>query len=127
MSLGDFSAIVAPSGAARERGARPKAELREAMHQCEEADRTTRRAIVRVGNGMTGDPDEGARLSILGSDTTALSGTELMRGANFTPPSIFSVVLARCRRAVLLAVAGYGRHRRRRVTRVSEAREGDQQ
>jgi hypothetical protein len=59
MSLGDFSAIVAPSGAARERVARLKAELRQAMHQCEAADCMTRRAIVRVVNGVKGDPDEG--------------------------------------------------------------------
>jgi hypothetical protein len=59
MSLGDFSTIVAPSGAARERVANLKAQLRDAIRQCEEADRITRRAIVRVVNGVKGDPDEG--------------------------------------------------------------------
>jgi hypothetical protein len=59
MSLADFTAIVAPSGMARERVATLKAQLREAIRQCEEADRTTRRAIVRVVNGVKGDPDEG--------------------------------------------------------------------
>ena len=59
MSLRDFSALVAPSGAARERVANLRAQLREAMKQCEHADRITRRAIVRVVNGVKGDPDEG--------------------------------------------------------------------
>jgi hypothetical protein len=59
MSLADFTAIVAPSAAARERVATLRAQLREAIKQCEEADRTTRRAIVRVVNGVKGDPDEG--------------------------------------------------------------------
>jgi hypothetical protein len=59
MSLGDFSAIAARSGAARERIARLRAELREAMRQCEAADSLTRRAIVQVVNGVKGDPDEG--------------------------------------------------------------------
>src|SRR5262245_21117715 len=59
MSLEDFLAIVAPSGAARERVANLKAQLREAIRQCEEADRITRRAIVRVVNAVKGDPDEG--------------------------------------------------------------------
>ena len=59
MSLADFSALVAPSGAARDRVASLKAPLREAKEACEEADRVTRRAIVRVVNGVKGDPDEG--------------------------------------------------------------------
>lgn len=59
MSLADFRVIVAPSGAARERIANLKAQLREAVKECEAADRVTRRAIVRVVNGVKGDPDEG--------------------------------------------------------------------
>jgi len=59
MSLADFRVIVAPSGAARERIASLKAQLREAVKECEAADRVTRRAIVQVVNGVKGDPDEG--------------------------------------------------------------------
>ena len=59
MSLLDFSVIVAPSGTARERIANLKAQLREAIRECEQADSITRRAIVQVVNGVKGDPDEG--------------------------------------------------------------------
>jgi hypothetical protein len=67
MSLEDFSVIVGPCGAARERVASLKAQLREAKQQCEEADRIARRAIVRVVNGVKGDPDEGEDGELLGA------------------------------------------------------------
>jgi hypothetical protein len=67
MSLEDFSVIVAPCGAARERITSLKAQLREATRQCEEADRIARRAIVRVVNGVKGDPDEGEDGDLLGA------------------------------------------------------------
>jgi hypothetical protein len=59
MSLDDFSDIVAPGGTARERVADLKAQLREAMKCCKDTERITRRATVRVVNGVKGDPDEG--------------------------------------------------------------------
>jgi hypothetical protein len=67
MSLEDFSVIVGPCGAAREHVASLKAQLREAKQQCEEADRIARRAIVRVVNGVKGDPDEGEDGELLGA------------------------------------------------------------
>lgn len=92
MSLGNFSDIVSPSGVARERIASLKAQLREATKQCEEADRITRRAIVRVVNGVKGDPDEG-------------EDGDLLSAMGYLKHTVRSVILGDARRRSAKAAA----------------------
>jgi hypothetical protein len=93
MSLEDFSAIVAPGGAARARVANLKAQLREAMKQCEETNRITRRAIVRVVNGVKGDPDEG-------------EDGDLLSAMGYMKHTVRSEVLSDARRRAARSAAG---------------------
>jgi hypothetical protein len=95
MSLGDFSTLVAPSGAARERIAKLRAELREAIKQCENADRITRRAIVQVVNGVKGDPDEG-------------EDGDLLSAMGYMKHTVRAVMLSAARRRSARAAAGDG-------------------
>ncbi len=92
MSLEEFTVIVRPSGAARERIASLKAQLREAIQQCEDADRTARRAILRVVNAVKGDPDEG-------------EDGELLSAMGYMKHTVRSVELAKARRRSARAVA----------------------
>jgi len=97
MSLADFSAIVAPSGAARERVASLKAQLREAIKECEHADRVTRRAIVRVVNGVKGDPDEG-------------EDGDLLSAMGYMKHTVRAKILSEARRRSARAVEGKQKH-----------------
>src|SRR5687767_14600282 len=58
-SLQDFRTIVAPSGEARARLAELEALTQEALARRDEADKVTRRAVIRIVNAVKGDPDEG--------------------------------------------------------------------
>jgi hypothetical protein len=92
MSLNEFTFMVLPSGTARERIASLKAQLREATQQCKEADRITRRAIVRAVNGVKGDADEG-------------EDGELLVAMGYMKHTVRSVKLSEARRTRARAVA----------------------
>lgn len=98
MSLADFSAIVAPSAAARERIANLRAQLREAIKQCEDADRNIRRAIVRVVNGVKGDPDEG-------------EDGDLLSAMGYMKHTVRAEILSDARRRSARAAAATQKHR----------------
>lgn len=58
-SLDDFTKIVAPSGEARQKLAELENLTKQALAQRDAADKITRRAVIRIVNGVKGDPDEG--------------------------------------------------------------------
>lgn len=58
-SLEDFQKIVAPSAEARRELAEIEELRRAALARRNEADRVTRRAVLRIVNAVKGDPDEG--------------------------------------------------------------------
>jgi hypothetical protein len=58
-SLDGFTKHVAPSGEARVEIAELEARMRQALARRDEADRITRRAVLRIVNAVKGDPDEG--------------------------------------------------------------------
>jgi hypothetical protein len=64
-SLDDFTKIVAPSGEARQRLAELEALTQKALKQRDEADKITRRAVIRIVNAVKGDPDEGEDSELL--------------------------------------------------------------
>jgi hypothetical protein len=59
MSLEDFQKTVAASGDARARIAQLEADLRAEVTRRDDADKITRRTVLRVVNAVKGDPDEG--------------------------------------------------------------------
>ena len=67
MTLDVFSKIVAPSGEARAEIAELERRMREAVERRNEADRITRRAVLRVVNAVKGDPEEGEDSELLAS------------------------------------------------------------
>lgn len=65
MSPDDFAQRVEPSGEVRKAIADAEAHLQQLYARREKADRITRRAIVRVVNGVKGDPSEGEDSQLL--------------------------------------------------------------
>ena len=65
MSSDDFSKKIAPSGEARKEIAQLEEQLREALKRRDKADVITRRAVLRVINGVKGDPEEGEDSELL--------------------------------------------------------------
>jgi hypothetical protein len=59
MSLEGFKKTIAPSAEAREELADLEARTRKALARRDEADKITRRAVIRVVNAVKGDPEEG--------------------------------------------------------------------
>jgi hypothetical protein len=65
MSLEDFRKIIAASGDARSEIVDLESRTQGALARRDEADRITRRAVVRVVNGVRGDADEGEDSELL--------------------------------------------------------------
>jgi len=96
-SLDDFTKIVAPSGEARQKLAELENLTKKALAQRDEADKLTRRWVLRIVNAVKGDPDEGedsellarmgylphtARTSIIGlARRNARKAAEMLRGS----------------------------------------------
>jgi hypothetical protein len=59
MTLEEFEKLVAASGEARAELAELDARRRVVVARCEEADKITRRGVLRIVNGVKGDPEEG--------------------------------------------------------------------
>ena len=59
MSLERFTALIAPSAEARDEIAVLEASMRKALANRDEADKITRRAVIRIVNAVKGDPEEG--------------------------------------------------------------------
>jgi len=92
-SLSEFIRLVAPSSEARVRIATLKAQLKEAVQQRKEADSTSRRAILRVVNGVRGDADEG-------------EDGELLVAMGYLKHTVRSVKLSEARRTSARAAVG---------------------
>jgi hypothetical protein len=58
-SLEDFTKLVTPSAEAREEITELEARMRKALERRDQADKITRRAVIRIVNAVKGDPDEG--------------------------------------------------------------------
>ena len=65
MSLEDFRKVVTPSGDARAELADLESRMQNALARRDEADRITRRAVLRVVNAVKGGPDEGEDSELL--------------------------------------------------------------
>jgi hypothetical protein len=65
MTLEEFEKLIAASGDARAELAELEARRRVVVAHCDEADQITRRAIIRVVNGVKGDPEEGEDSELL--------------------------------------------------------------
>jgi hypothetical protein len=59
MTLEEFEKLIAASGEARTELAELDARRRVVVARCEEADQITRRVVLRIVNGVKGDPEEG--------------------------------------------------------------------
>jgi hypothetical protein len=67
MTRDAFLNLIAPSGEARKELAQLDAQTRDALSRRDKADRITRRAVLRVVNGVKGDPEEGEDSELLAS------------------------------------------------------------
>ena len=65
MTLEDFTKLVEPSAEARREIAELEDRMQKALSRRDDADRKTRRAIIRVVNGVKGDADEGEDSELL--------------------------------------------------------------
>lgn len=65
MALVDFQNAVAPSGTARTELSQLEARRADALQNRNKADRITRRSVLRVVNGVKGDPEEGEDSELL--------------------------------------------------------------
>jgi len=65
MALADFEKAVAPSGAARTELTQLDTRRAEVLESRNRADRVTRRSVLRVVNGVKGDPEEGEDSELL--------------------------------------------------------------
>lgn len=65
MTVDDFAKKIAPSGDARKEIAQLEKQMREALDRRDKADRITRRIVLRIVNGVKGDPEEGEDSELL--------------------------------------------------------------
>jgi len=65
MSLEEFTAVITPSKEAREEIADLESRLQRALARRDEADKVTRRAVIRIVNAVKGDPEEGEDSELL--------------------------------------------------------------
>ena len=65
MGTDDFSKVIEPSGAVRKEIKELEERLNDAVKRREEADRNTRRAVLRVINAIKGDAGEGEDSALL--------------------------------------------------------------
>lgn len=85
MTLDDFRNVIAPSGEAREGLADLETQTQKALTRRTQADRITRRAVIRIVNGVKGDPDEG-------------EDGELLRAMGYLPHTARSSITSMARR-----------------------------
>ncbi|MEJ0038623.1 MAG: hypothetical protein WDO68_21535 [Gammaproteobacteria bacterium] len=92
MAVDDFRKIVDRSSAARAEVAALEGQVREALKRRDAADEITRRAVIRVVNGVKGDPTEG-------------EDGELLRVMGYVPHSARGSIMSAARRNKAKAAA----------------------
>jgi hypothetical protein len=92
MAVDDFRKIVDRSAAARTELTALEEQVREAMKRRDAADEITRRAVIRVVNGVKGDPTEG-------------EDGDLLRSMGYVPHSARGSIVSAARRNKAKAAA----------------------
>jgi hypothetical protein len=92
MTLEDFRTRISPSGEARTELAALDTQMRELLKRRDKADEITRRAVLRVVNGVKGDPEEG-------------EDSELLRVMGYIPHTARSSIISAARRSKSAAKA----------------------
>lgn len=92
MTLDDFRTKISPSGEARKELSALDTQQRETLKHRDKADEITRRAVLRVVNGVKGDPEEG-------------EDSELLRSMGYIPHTARSSIISAARRSKSAAKA----------------------